>query len=258
MTGRIASPMKKRQHRRKMGQGARHALPLFPLTLQTEPRNEPAENTEAFTQGASGIRAEYPVANPGIPASLLSRGEERCRRSSGAEISRGYGRHDPSAAVEPEALTRTPFSRQSEQSAHHALPFFVARSPIAWREAMPDSIITRSRNLVPFLLPALRFGCGTLYAGTAFSVAANQNWDSSRRMRCAINGGSKLCMVRPCHAQVRRLSATSLRSTWQGGGNPLRCILPLCRPRRPVKTLPVSTPSGSRVATALRSWAVYP
>jgi hypothetical protein len=79
----------------------------------------------------------------------------------------------------------------------------------------------------------------------------------SRRMIRAIRAASKLCADKPRHAQVKRLSAVCLRSTWQGGGHPLRCILPLCR-KRPAETLPVSTPSGVSHAAAFHSWAVRP
>jgi hypothetical protein len=78
-----------------------------------------------------------------------------------------------------------------------------------------------------------------------------------RRMIRVDKAGSKLCADKPRHAQVKRLSAACLRSTWQGGGDPLRCILPLCR-TRPLETLPVSRPSGWRYAAAFRSWAVRP
>ena len=79
----------------------------------------------------------------------------------------------------------------------------------------------------------------------------------SSNMILASIAASKLCADKPRHAQVMRLSAACLRSTWQGGGHPLRCILPRCR-KRHVETLPVSTPSGLRRPAAFPAWAVRP
>ena len=131
----------------------------------------------------------------------------------------------------------------------------------------------RETNTSSFLLPregwrgkahsalprSLRcYAPGLFRARNTNSVAADLILRFSRRMILSINAPSKLCAVRPRHAQVMRLSAACLRSsTWQGGGNPLRCILPLCR-RRHAETLPVSTPSVLRGVAAFRSWAVRP
>lgn len=103
-----------------------------------------------------------------------------------------------------------------------------------------------------------RFGVGLFRRRNANLFAAPLILLFSQPMIHAINAASKLCAVRPRHAQVRRLSAVCLRSsTWQGGGNPLRCILPRCR-KRHAETVPVSAPFGLRGATAFYSWAVRP
>lgn len=70
--------------------------------------------------------------------------------------------------------------------------------------------------------------------------------------------GSKLFACATRHAQVRRLSAACLRSTWQGEGKALPVASPLVCRKRHVETLPVSTPRGLPGVRALRSWAVCP
>jgi hypothetical protein len=78
-----------------------------------------------------------------------------------------------------------------------------------------------------------------------------------RMIRVSISD-SKLCADKPRHAQVRRLSAICLRSTWQEEGSALPVASPpQCR-KRQAETLPVSNYSGLRGAAALRSWAVCP
>lgn len=72
---------------------------------------------------------------------------------------------------------------------------------------------------------------------------------------------SKLCAWDTRHAPDGRPSAARRRSTWQGGGHPLRCILPLCRHGRHADTVPVSAPSAARrafAALALVSWRLRP
>jgi hypothetical protein len=105
--------------------------------------------------------------------------------------------------------------------------------------------------------PCMCFACGLFRARNTNLFAGCLILRFSRRMIRAIKAASKLCADKPRHAQVKRLSAVCLRSTWQGGGYPLRCILPLCR-TRPAETLPVSAPLGLCGAAAFRSWAVRP
>jgi hypothetical protein len=80
----------------------------------------------------------------------------------------------------------------------------------------------------------------------------------NHRMSGADNFASKLCADKPRHAQVRRLSAVCLRSTWQEEGSALPVASPPCRRMRRMETLPVSTPSGLCAANAFCSWAVRP
>jgi hypothetical protein len=124
--------------------------------------------------------------------------------------------------------------------------------------------------LIFFLLPGAKtkfhsqcshhlcsFTCGIFQQRNVNLFAPEDEFRFSLGMVTAIKADSKLCADKPRHAQVTRLSAVCLRSTWQGGGRPLHCILPLCR-RRPAETLPVSTPSGSCAAAAFWSWEVRP
>jgi hypothetical protein len=125
-------------------------------------------------------------------------------------------------------------------------------------KAAPDSIVAHTRNHLSFLLPVLRFGCGTLYAGLAFLFAANQSLDSSRRMRCANNGGNKLCADNPRHATGHRLSADAVAQLGKGQGfAPPRCI-PSHVPQAAAETVPVSAPFGFIRVVAPQSWAVRP
>jgi len=122
----------------------------------------------------------------------------------------------------------------------------------------PDSIVAGSRNLVSFLLPALRFGCGTVYAVIAFLFAANQSFDSIRPMRSAINGDSKLCACPTRHATGHRLSADAVAQLGKGQGfAPPRCI-PSHVPCGAAETVPVSAPFGLTRVVAFRAWAVRP
>jgi hypothetical protein len=84
---------------------------------------------------------------------------------------------------------------------------------------------------------------GTIRRCNAILFAARRVLRFSLRMIRVSQPVSKLCADKPRHTSVRWPRAISLRSTWQGGGNPLRCILPLCR-KRHAETLPVSVPSG--------------
>jgi len=138
------------------------------------------------------------------------------------------------------------------------LPLFAVHFAIARHQAVPDSIISRSRNLVSFLLPMLRFGCGTMYAGIAFLFAANQSFDSSRRMVAANIADSKLCALIARHATAHRPSAGAVAQLGKGQGfAPPRCI-PSCVPRAAEETVPVSSPFGLPGVVAFRAWAVRP
>jgi len=129
---------------------------------------------------------------------------------------------------------------------------------IARHKAAPDSIITRSRNLISFLLPALRFGCGTLYAVIAFLFAANQSFDSSRQMVDAHIGDSKLCACATRHATAHRLSADAVAQLGKGRTfGPPRCI-PSHVPQAAAETVPVSAPFGFIRVVEFRAWTVRP
>ena len=119
-------------------------------------------------------------------------------------------------------------------------------------------IVTKSPKRMTQSVPRfLRCGPGLFRRRNANLFAASLILRFSQTMNHAINAASKLCASMTRHAQVMRLSAACLRSTWQGGGNPLRCILPRCRTRH-AETLPVSTPSGWRRPAACPSCAVRP
>jgi hypothetical protein len=122
----------------------------------------------------------------------------------------------------------------------------------------PDSIVARSRNLFSFLLPRLRFGCGTLYARSAFLFAANQILDSTRRMVDAHIDGSKLCACATRHATGKLPSAFSAAQLGKGRGfAPPRCI-PSHAPRAAAETVPVSAPFGFIRVVEFRAWTVRP
>jgi len=103
--------------------------------------------------------------------------------------------------------------------------------------------------------PLHQSAAGLILRRNANSVARRLILRFSRRMVVAINAVSKLSADNPQHAQFSRLIADCLRSTWQGGGDPLRCILPQCRGRH-AETLPVSTPSGMIMRPLYRAWWV--
>jgi hypothetical protein len=121
----------------------------------------------------------------------------------------------------------------------------------------PDSIVACSRNSVSFLLPSSRYASGMLYAGSVFLFAANQSFDSSLKMIRAINGGSKLCMVRPCHATSNFLSEIVAAQLAKGQGFAPPRLIPSLALRGPAETVPVSAPFGFH-AGAPASWAVRP
>jgi hypothetical protein len=143
------------------------------------------------------------------------------------------------------------------QGAYHALPLFRSDAAPPRQILPPDSIISHLRNLVSFLLPSSRYARGMLYAGTAFSVAGNQSFDSSRRMQCAIEADSKLCMVRPCHATSNFLSEIVAAQLAKGQGFAPPRLIPSLALRGPAETVPVSAPFGFH-AGAPDSWAVRP
>ncbi|WP_263351361.1 hypothetical protein [Acidicapsa acidisoli] len=133
---------------------------------------------------------------------------------------------------------------------------FLVHITTARLTALPDSIITRLRNLVSFLLPALRFGCGTVYAVIAFFVAANQSFDSSRRMTAIDNSVSKLFADNPRHATRRRLSPGAVAQLGKGEAvaSPVASLTGAAWAA--TETLPVSAPSGSRRPAAIHGQAV--
>lgn len=98
---------------------------------------------------------------------------------------------------------------------------------------------------------------GTFRQRNAISFAARLILRFIRRMIPAVKSVSKLCADKPRHVPVSQPSVFCRHSTWQGGGDPLRCILPLCRKRHP-ETLPVSIPSGLRSASSPASRLVQP
>ena len=109
-----------------------------------------------------------------------------------------------------------------------------------------------SRNAFAFHL-SHRYVGGLYGAGVEIWLAANHHIRLSCRMGGAFSTDSKLCAVRPRHAQILRILSARLRSTWQGEGKALSVASSLvCRARR-VESLPLSTPSGARAATAFYS-----
>jgi len=159
---------------------------------------------------------------------------------------------------EPNSRSRLFFEDPKGSSLRIFVPLFRVRPATARQILPPDSIVTGSRNLVSFLLPALRFGCGTVYAVAAFLFAANQSFDSSRWMQSAINGGSKLCACATRHASGNFLSEISAAQLGKGQGfAPPRCI-PSHVPCGAAETVPVSAPSGLIRVVAPPSWAVRP
>ena len=104
----------------------------------------------------------------------------------------------------------------------------------------------------PNVSPPERSAYGTLQNGIAAFVILRFTPGMIR----AFIAGSKLCASLTRHAPDGRLSAARLRSTWQGGGSPLRCILPRCA---------ASSGSGNRArfrtfgpARRRRLWRVRP
>jgi hypothetical protein len=84
-------------------------------------------------------------------------------------------------------------------------------------------------------------------------LAVNRGSRFTRGMSTVDTTGSKLCAVRPRHAQIARILSARLRSTWQGEGKALSVASsPICRARR-VESLPLSTLSGARAVTAFHS-----
>jgi len=79
-----------------------------------------------------------------------------------------------------------------------------------------------------------------------------------RRMIHADRTGSKLCACATRHATRKMLSAFSVAQLGKGQGFALPVASPPLFRRRLAETLPVSTPSGPRVAAVFRSWAVCP
>jgi len=152
----------------------------------------------------------------------------------------------------------------SGQGALCALPFF------SWAVLADSEQESKPVAIFLFLLPTFLLKAGSR-SGSAFSrfeigLFRRRNTKSFamhlilgfiRDMIQAVKTDSKLCACATRHTQDTRLSALCLRSTWQGGGFPLRCILPRCRKRR-AETLPVSTPSGSRRTIVFRPWEVLP
>ena len=221
------------------GQGAlTGALPFFSIT-----RTERTEEHDAAKSRMEGSRPR--------PCGLdLRQAELGCVPIHGGRARSGNQRHDHGSS---RSVARAGCGTQSQRlnifgygALTIAISFFLLPRE-RWRG--------KAHGALPLLF--LCFAPGLFRARNTKSVAADLILRFSRRMIRADKPGSKLCADKPRHAQVMRLSAACLRSTWQGGGNPLRCILPLCR-RRHVKTLPVSTPSALRSAAAFRSWAVRP
>jgi hypothetical protein len=138
------------------------------------------------------------------------------------------------------------------------LPLFHVHLAIARQKLPPDSIISRSRNSVSFLLPSLRFGCGTICESRAFLFAANQILDSIRLMVDANISGSKLCACDTRHATRRHPSDGAVAQLGKGQGfAPPRCI-PSHVPQAAAETVPVSAPFGFIRVVAPQSWAVRP
>lgn len=141
---------------------------------------------------------------------------------------------------------------RNDRSNTHCIPANGVRPTPALSFLLPRKSWCGKQQRPPFRFPP-RSVTGIFRIHNANLFAANQILDSSPGMIPAFIGDSKLFADYPRHIQARWLSAIGLHSTWQGGGNPLRCILPQCR-KRHVETLPVSTPSGLRGAAAFPAW----
>jgi len=116
------------------------------------------------------------------------------------------------------------------------------RSLTSEQAARPSALLF---SCCPTVSPPERSADGTLQKRIARLVILG----FSLGMVMSFIADSRLCASLTRHAQVSRLKAACLRSTWQGGGNPLRCILPHAavnggsgNPRFP--HLPGSTPVG--------------
>jgi hypothetical protein len=84
-------------------------------------------------------------------------------------------------------------------------------------------------------------------------LAVNRGSRFTRGMSTVDTTGSKLCAVRPRHAQIVRILSARPRSTWQGEGKTLSVASSLvCRARR-VKSSSLFAPSGARSAIASHS-----
>jgi hypothetical protein len=204
VTGGTASPMKKRHHRRKTGQGAlAGVLPFFCAS--------------AYADRYIGLRADHDRRSdifcfllPALPADadrLPSRRKHRTRLHG---------------VLLDTPVFPLPFGRYGDTR-------LSAISVVASVSAC--LIIPRAKYVRP--------------------VAANQSFDSSRRMSDAANGGSsKLCMVRPCHATSNFLSeivAAQLGKRRASG--PPRCI-PSLVPAARVEILPPFRCPPLQAATA--------
>jgi len=92
----------------------------------------------------------------------------------------------------------------------------------------------------------------------AIVIAANQSFDSSRRMRSAINDGSKLCAEVPRHAGSFLAEILPAQLAKGRSFAPPR-LIPTGAAFAAMETLPVSMPSGLRGSDAARrSMAVRP
>jgi hypothetical protein len=97
--------------------------------------------------------------------------------------------------------------------------YFESRIPFPKQAALSSALLFSYR---PNVSAPERSAYGTLQNRIAVVLILR----FTRGMILAIIADSKLCAWDTRHAPVGRLSAARLRSTWQGGGSPLRCILP--------------------------------
>ncbi len=183
------------------------------------------------------------------PEELLARGWRRLasqeRQGLRHRDPRGHQRQRSHRMHRAKGQTRR-VSRPGQGASYRALPHFLFLLPSPVRIVAPDFGAAFSYCVA-----------GTFRQRNAISFAARLILRFIRHMIRADKTHSKLFADNPRHVSVRKPSVFCLHSTWQGGGDPLRCILPLCRTRH-VETLPVSIPSGFRVFSLLCSWMVRP
>ena len=141
-----------------------------------------------------------------------------------------------------------------------------------------EALVSSQQNIECFL-PIARAGeafrtLTSFRIGNAFLFVLRLILGFSRLMVEADNAASKLCAWDTRHAMQFLAFGQKHGSTWQGGGHPLRCILPPCR-KRHADTVPafaprhrgqlrrggpVSAPSASRggLAALAGSWRLRP